>query len=64
LKPKNAKRLVELAFIVTRRAMPGVTLEDSLPKETHDDRFWALALVVYAAEQAQPSASRPIVRTI
>jgi hypothetical protein len=33
------------------------------PDRTHDDRFWALALAVYAAEQVYP-ASRPIARTI
>ena len=64
LKPKNAKRLVEQAFIVTRRAMPGVTMGDSLPEGTHDDRFWAVALAVYAAEQAEPPPSRPIARMI
>jgi len=31
---------------------------------THDDRFWALALAVYAAEQAEPPPSRPIARII
>ncbi|MCJ7574944.1 hypothetical protein MUO93_11910 [Candidatus Bathyarchaeota archaeon] len=30
---------------------------------THDDRFWALALAVYAAETASPTPSRPIART-
>ena len=34
------------------------------PQGTHDDRFWALALAVYAAEQAQPLASRPVAKTI
>jgi len=34
------------------------------PEGTHDDRFWALALAVYAAEQAPPPPSRPIARTI
>ena len=34
------------------------------PQGTHDDRFWATALAIYAAEQAQPPVSRPIVRTI
>jgi len=34
------------------------------PQGTHDDRFWAAALAVYAAEQAQPPPSRPIARTI
>jgi len=29
------------------------------PEGTHDDRFWALALAVYAAEQAPPPPSRP-----
>jgi len=33
------------------------------PQGTHDDRFWALALAVYAADQVHP-ASRPIARTI
>jgi len=28
---------------------------------THDDRFWALALAIYASEQSKPS-SRPIAR--
>ncbi|MDH5363447.1 MAG: hypothetical protein OEY99_05710 [Aigarchaeota archaeon] len=31
---------------------------------THDDRFWALALAVYAAEQAPLPPLRPIARTI
>jgi phage FluMu gp28-like protein len=30
---------------------------------THDDRFWALALAVYAAETAALTPSRPIART-
>jgi len=30
---------------------------------THDDRFWALALVVYAVEQNQPS-NIPVARTV
>ncbi|MDH5363513.1 MAG: terminase family protein [Aigarchaeota archaeon] len=34
------------------------------PEGTHDDRFWAVALAVYAAEQAPPPPSRPIARTI
>jgi len=34
------------------------------PEGTHDDRFWALALSVYAAEMAPPPASRPLARTI
>jgi len=34
------------------------------PEGTHDDRFWALALAVYAAEQDPPSPSRPIARVI
>ena len=33
------------------------------PEGTHDDRFWALALAVYAAETASPTPSRPIART-
>lgn len=33
------------------------------PQGTHDDRFWSLALAVYAAEQAPPP-SRPIARVI
>jgi len=31
---------------------------------THDDRFWAVALAVYAAEQAPPPSSRPIARIL
>jgi phage FluMu gp28-like protein len=34
----------------------------SHPEGTHDDRFWALALAIYASEQSKPS-SRPIART-
>jgi len=35
------------------------------PDGTHDDRFWALALAVYAAEQAPPPPpSIPMARTI
>ena len=33
----------------------------SHPEGTHDDRFWALALAIYASEQSKPS-SRPIAR--
>jgi len=36
----------------------------SHPEGTHDDRFWALALAVYAAEQAPPQLSRPIAKVI
>ena len=34
------------------------------PQGTHDDRFWALALAVYASEQAPPPPSRPIAKVI
>jgi hypothetical protein len=34
------------------------------PEGTHDDRFWAVALAVYAAEQAKPPPSKPTARTI
>jgi len=34
------------------------------PEGTHDDRFWALALSVYAAEMAPPPPSKPLARTI
>ena len=34
------------------------------PQGAHDDRFWALALSVYAAEMAPPPASRPIGKII
>ncbi len=34
------------------------------PEGTHDDRFWALALSVYAAEMAPPAASKPTARII
>jgi len=34
------------------------------PQGTHDDRFWAVALAVYAAEQAEPPPSKPIARVI
>jgi len=36
----------------------------SHPEGTHDNRFWALALAVYAAEKTPPPSSRPIARTI
>ena len=36
----------------------------SHPDGSHDDRFWALALAVYAAEQAQPPPSRPMARVV
>lgn len=36
----------------------------SHPEGTHDDRFWALALAVLAAETTPPPPSRPIARTI
>jgi len=34
----------------------------SHPEGTHDDRFWALALAVYAAEKAPPTPSIPMAR--
>jgi len=34
------------------------------PEGTHDDRFWAVALAVLAAEQAPPPPSIPTARTI
>ena len=34
------------------------------PEGTHDDRFWALALGVYAVEMEPPTASLPIGRII
>jgi hypothetical protein len=34
------------------------------PQGSHDDRFWAVALAVYATEQAEPPPSSPIARTI
>ncbi len=34
------------------------------PQGTHDDRFWAVALAVYASEQASPPPSRPIAKVI
>ena len=34
------------------------------PEGTHDNRFWALALSVYAAEMATPPSSRPIGKII
>ena len=36
----------------------------SHPTGTHDDRFWALALAVYAVEKSPPPPSRPIARII
>ena len=30
----------------------------------NDDRFWAVALAIYAAEQAEPPPSRPIARVM
>jgi hypothetical protein len=33
------------------------------PQGTHDDRFWALALAVYAAENSNPP-SRPLAKII
>ena len=32
--------------------------------KAHDDRFWAVALAVYASEQAEPQPSRPITRIV
>jgi hypothetical protein len=32
------------------------------PEGTHDDRFWAVALAIYASEQAEPLPSKPIAR--
>jgi len=34
------------------------------PEGAHDDRFWSLALAVYAAEQAPKPPSKPIARVI
>jgi len=34
------------------------------PEGTHDDRFWALALAVYAADMAPPPASRPLAKVL
>ena len=34
------------------------------PQGTNDERFWALALAVYAAKQEPPPPSRSIARTI
>jgi hypothetical protein len=39
------------------------TLLFNHPQGTHDDRFWTIALAVYAADPVYP-ASRPIARTI
>ena len=36
----------------------------SHPMGTHDDRFWALALAIYAAESSPPPTSRPVARTL
>ena len=36
----------------------------SHPEGTNDDRFWSLALAVYAAEQAPAPASKPVARVI
>jgi len=33
------------------------------PEGTNDDRFWSVALAVYAAEGAPPPPSRPTART-
>jgi hypothetical protein len=35
----------------------------SHPEGTHDDRFWALALAVYAVEKTGPTPSKPIARS-
>ena len=36
----------------------------SHPEGTHDDRFWALALAVYAAESTPALPSRPVAKAI
>ena len=36
----------------------------SHPEGTHDDRFWALALAIYAAETEPPPPNKPLIRTI
>jgi len=36
----------------------------SHPQGTHDDRFWALALAVYAAESSEPPGHPPMARTV
>jgi len=36
----------------------------SHPEGTNDDRFWALALAVYAVESSPSPSSRPMARTI
>jgi len=34
------------------------------PEGTHDDRFWAIALAIYAVDQVEPPPSKPTARTI
>jgi hypothetical protein len=34
------------------------------PQGTYDDRFWAIALAVYAAEKAPQPTSKPIAKVI
>ena len=36
----------------------------SHPEGTHDDRFWALALALYAVETEPPPPNKPLIRTI
>jgi hypothetical protein len=39
-------------------------LSFSNPEGTHDDRFWALALAVYTAEQDPPTLLKPVAMDI
>jgi len=46
-----------------RRAQKTRKIPSNHSEGTHDDRFWALALAVYAAVQA-PVSSKPMIQTI
>jgi len=51
-----------LVALVTARRTGKILFNHS--EDTHDDRFWALALSVYAAEISPPPASKPLAKTI
>ena len=50
---------ISLTHIKHRQRSKSGKLLFNHPQGTHDDRFWALALAVYAAEKEAPSPAKP-----
>jgi phage FluMu gp28-like protein len=61
--PYDPELLNELNTTTYQLAKTG-KIHYSHPQGTHDDRFWALSLAVYAAEMAPSPASKPMARVI